>query len=289
MEYFYRCFTKIIRLQLDTSKEKDLDFWIERFCPNVEILSEKVNFDIGIECIDGIKYDYIVEKDYIRIYGKMNNYSSFLAKFITQVFQKLLIDEEILFVPASCVANNYNCLLILGDFWQGKTSTALNIVKKYNLNLISDNYVAIKNGKVIGATKYISKREEDTVNISSSLLNVNNRFFFKNLNFSNIDNLKINSFLLPFINCSDNNIHLISKEESKWYLYQKFIRLLSGESILFNGKLPSPFFLDKEKSILILNIVNELLNNVNILYVSSSMNKIIEEGFKCLDGAKTYE
>ena len=196
----------------------------------------------------------------------------------------MLINEEILFVPAACVANNNNCLLILGDFWQGKTSTALNVVKKYNLNLISDNYVAIKDGKVIGATKYISKREEDTTNISSSLLKVNNRLFFENLNFVNINNLKINGFLLPFINCRDNNIHLISKEESKWYLYQKFIRLLSGESILFNGNLPSPIFLDKDKSIIILNIVNKLLNNLNILYISSSMDTIIEEAFNCLDG-----
>lgn len=284
MEYYYKCFTKTLKLKLEMQKEKDLDFWIKRFCPNVEILIQKVNFDIVIECIDSIKYDYVVENNYIKIYGTMNNYSSFLAKFITQVFQKLLINEEILFVPAACVANNNNCLLILGDFWQGKTSTALNVVKKYNLNLISDNYVAIKDGKVIGATKYISKREEDTTNISSSLLKVNNRLFFENLNFVNINNLKINGFLLSFINCRDNNIHLISKEESKWYLYQKFIRLLSGESILFNGNLPSPIFLDKDKSIIILNIVNKLLNNLNILYISSSMDTIIEEAFNCLDG-----
>ena len=64
-------------------KEKDLDFWIKRFCPNVEILIQKVNFDIVIECIDSIKYDYVVENNYIKIYGTMNNYSSFLSKFIT--------------------------------------------------------------------------------------------------------------------------------------------------------------------------------------------------------------
>ena len=286
MEYYYKCFTKTVKLKLENLKEKNLDFWLERFCPNIEILTKKFNYDMSIECIDSIKYDYVVENNYITIYGKMNNYSSFLAKFITQVFQKLLIYEGILFVPAACVANNNNCLLILGDFWQGKTSTALNIVKKYDLNLISDNYVAIKDGNVIGSTKYISKRGEDTANISRSLLKVNNRFFFENLNFTNINNLKINNFLLPFINCGDNNIHLISKEESKWYLYQKFIRLFSGESILFNGNLPSPIFLDKDKSIIILNIVNELLNNLNILYISSSMDTIIKEAFKCLDGEK---
>lgn len=289
MEYYYKCFTIIIKLVLENEKEKDLDFWIERFCPNVEILNESINFDISIECFDSIKYNYIIENDNIKLYGKMDNYTSFLAKFITQVFQKKLIDDGILFIPAACIANKQNCLLILGDFWQGKTSTALNIAKKYNLSLVSDNYIAIKNCMVIGATKYISKRQEDATNVDNSLLKINNRYFFENTNSINTNNLNIRNFILPFINSSDNNIHLISNEESKWYLYQKFIRLLSGESVLFNGNLPSPIFLNKENSILILNIVNELLSNRSILYISSSMEKIINEGIKCLEGEKHHE
>ena len=286
MKYYYKCFTKIIKLVLEKEKEKELDFWIQRFCPNIEILTEEVNFDISIECFDCKEYNYIIQKDKIKLYGSMNNYSSFLAKFITQVFQKELIDEGILFVPAACIANKQNSLLVLGDFWQGKTSTALNISKEYNLNLVSDNYVAIKNCKIIGATKYISKREEDTNNINDSLLMINNRCFFENTNNLNIHNLNISNFILPFINSGDNNIHFISKEESKWYLYQKFIRLLSGESVLFDGNLPSPIFLDKENSSLILNIVNELISNRSIIYISSGMETIVNEGIKYLEGER---
>ena len=98
--------------------EKDLDFCIQRFCPNVEILNYEINFDIIIECFDSTKYDYVIQDHIIKLYGKMNNYSSFLAKFITQVFQKELINDEILFVPSACIANKKNSLLILGDFWQ---------------------------------------------------------------------------------------------------------------------------------------------------------------------------
>lgn len=285
MAYYYKCFTKVMKLVLE-KKEKDLDFWIQRFCPNVEILNKKTNFDISIECFDSTEYNYVIQNHSIKLYGKMNNYSSFLAKFITQVFQKELINDEILFVPVACIANKQNSLLILGDFWQGKTSTALNIARKYNLSVVSDNYVAIKNCRVIGATKYISKREEDTTNIDNSILKINNRYFFENSNCLNTNNLNISNFLLPFINSSDNNIHLISKEESKWYLYQKCIRLLSGESVLFNGNLPSPIFLGKENSILILNIVNELLLNRNIIYISSSMDMIVNEGIKYLEREK---
>ena len=182
MECYYKCFTKGIKLVLESEKEKDLDFWVQRFCPNVEILNEKINFDVCIECFDSTDYNYIIKNDKIKLYGKMNNYSSFLAKFITQVFQKELIKDEILFIPAACVANKQNGLLILGDFWQGKTSTALSIAKKYGLRLVSDNYVAIKNCRVVGATKYISKREEDTTNINNSLLKISNRYFFENTN-----------------------------------------------------------------------------------------------------------
>ena len=285
MAYYYKCFTKVMKLVLE-KKEKDLDFWIQRFCPNVEILNKKTNFDISIECFDSTEYNYVIQNHSIKLYGKMNNYSSFLAKFITQVFQKELINDEILFVPVACIANKQNSLLILGDFWQGKTSTALNIARKYNLSVVSDNYVAIKNCRVIGATKYISKREEDTTNIDNSILKINNRYFFENSNCLNTNNLNISNFLLPFINSSDNNIHLISKEESKWYLYQKCIRLLSGESVLFNGNLPSPIFLGKENSILILNIVNELLLNRNIIHISSSMDMIVNEGIKYLEREK---
>lgn len=286
MEYYYKCFTKVIKLKLESEKEKDLDFWIQRFCPNVEVLNSLVNYDISIECFDNKDCNYIIENNNIKLYGNMNNYSSFLAKFITQVFQKELIADEILFVPAACISDKQNSLLIVGDFWQGKTSTALNIANKYNLSVVSDNYVAIKNCKVVGATKYISKREEDTINISNSLLKINNRYFFKNINNLSVNDLNISNFILPFINSSDNNIHLISKEESKWYLYQKFTRLMCGESILFNGNLPSPIFLDKESSVLILDIVNKLLLNSNIIYISASMDKIVGEGIKYLSGGK---
>lgn len=282
MIYYYECFSKIIKLTLESNKLEELDFWLYRFCPSVNKIDSVDKYDISIECFESSFYDYLVDGNKIKLYGNMKNYSSFLAKFITQVFQKLLIYENILFVPAACVGNNKDCLLILGDFWQGKTSTALSIANKHNLHLLSDNYIAIKDGIVIGATKYISKRKEDSNNSDESLLIVNQRCFFENPYNLKFNDLKIKNFLIPFINSSNKEVHFISLEESKWYLYQKFIRLLSGETILFDGKLPSPIFLDKEASIIILNIVNKLLQENKILYVSSDMDTIVSEGFKIL-------
>lgn len=206
---------------------------------------------------------------------------SYIAKFITQCFQKLLIKENILIIPASCIANKNNALLVIGDFWQGKTSSAINISSKYKYNLISDNYVAIKDGYVIGTTSFISVRKEDIKDKNNSIFNVNDRYFYNN-KYCYDSNLKIIGFMLPYINNGDDNIHYISKEESCWYLYQKFSRLLCGETILFDGELTSPIFLNKSNSKKILKIVDDLLINNTIKYVSAPMNIIVEEGNKIL-------
>ena len=87
---------------------------------------------------------------------------------------------------------------------------------------------------------------------------------------------------MPYINDGDSNVHYISEEESDWYLYQKFTRLLCGETILFDGRLPSPIFLNKRDSKRILTIIDKLLINNRIKYVSASMNTIVEEGNKML-------
>ena len=183
------------------------------------------------------------------------------------------------------MSNYEKAILILGDFWQGKTAVAINMNIKYKLNIISDNYVAIKDGFVIGSTNYLSIRKENIKTNSKSILSINDRFFYKNFK-KRKKIVKITGFLLPHINSSDKNIHIISKEESIWYLYQKFTRLLSGETILFEGKLPSPIFLNKRNSKIILKIIYNLLIKNEIKYTSTSIDNIVEEGYEILNKEK---
>ena len=258
-------------------------FWLKRFCPSVEKLKkvELGKIDMNIMIIQSEKYNYSIKGNNVILYGQMHGNESYLAKFITQCFQKTLIKDNILIIPASCVSNGKEGLLVIGDFWQGKTSSAISISSSFNYDLISDNYVAIKNGVIIGATSFISVRKEDIESKTDSIFCVNDRYFYNN-KFCFNSNLKIIGFLLPYINNGDNNIHFITEEEAHWYLYQKFTRLLCGETILFDGKLPSPIFLNKSNSKKILNIVNGLLINNRITYVSASMDMIKEEGNKIL-------
>lgn len=283
MTFYYSCFNKIISIKLYEKANDMLDFWLKRFCPSIIKIqdSEKLKIDFEIIVVESKKTNYSIKNNKIILYGSIGNNISYIAKFVTQCFQKLLINENILIIPASCVANDNQALLVIGDFWQGKTSSALNISSTYNYNLISDNYVAIKDGYIIGATSFISVRKEDTTDKRNSIFSINDRFFFKN-KYCYKNNLKIVGFMLPYINKEDSNIHYISKEESYWYLYQKFSRLLCGETVLFDGKLPSPIFLNKSNSKRILTIVDKLLANNSVKYVSAPMNIIIKEGNKTL-------
>ena len=283
MTLYYNCFEKTISIKLYEITNEALDFWLKRFCPSIIKIqnSKKLKIDLEIRVVKSKKTNYSINSNKIVLYGSIENNISYIAKFVTQCFQKLLINENILIIPASCVAKGNIALLVIGDFWQGKTSSALNISSTYKYNLISDNYVAIKDGYVIGATSFISVRKEDIKDKNNSIFNINDRYFYNNKNCYS-SNLKIIGFMLPYINEGDSNVHYISKEESHWYLYQKFTRLLCGETILFDGRLPSPIFLNKNNSKKILTIIDELLINNSIKYVSASMNTIVEEGNKIL-------
>lgn len=283
MIFYYNCFNKKISIELYEISNDMLDFWLKRFCPNIIKIQDSVNLKNDLEIIikKSEKSNYRIKNNKIFLYGTIKDNISYIAKFITQCFQKLLIKENILIIPASCVANKNNALLVIGDFWQGKTSSAINISSEYKYNLISDNYVAVKDGYIIGTTSFISVRKENMKDKNTSIFNVNDRYFY-NKKYCYDSNLKIIGFMLPYINSEDNNIHYISKEESCWYLYQKFSRLLCGEAILFDGKLTSPIFLNKSNSKKILKIVEKLLINNNIKYVSAPMNIIVEEGNKML-------
>lgn len=273
---YYKCFDRVIALEIADVSEEKLNFWINRFCPSVEKINHTTNTDIVITYEYSKSNDYTIQNNNIILSGDKNNCESSLAKFITQVFQKLLINDNILIIPSACIANNdNNCILIIGDFWQGKTAVAVSVTDMYNYKLVSDNYVAIKNGRVIGATKYISVREEQRQD-NNHLLEINNRLFYPKDICNTKDGYKIVCIVNPHINSANHDIHYISTEESIWYLYQKYTRLLCGETILFDGKCPSPNFLNKENSKKVLKIVKNLLESVKLKYISASISDISE-------------
>lgn len=299
MEIVYSCFGKSILLSFPNNlgnNVSELDFWTKRFCPSIKSISFSDNYsvDYKIECVDSTHYSYRIYKNRIVISGIWYNYESFLAKFITQVFQNLLFDNNIVFIPAACVIKNNSAILIVGDFWQGKTSVALGFVNRYNFSLLSDNYIAIQNNTILGGTSYLSLKQENlhtSLDLQQNIFIHDNRAYFNKSECKTLITNKpqIIGILIPHINNNDNNFHFISYNDSVWFLYQKLTRLINGESVFFTDIIPSPNFNNKKKSKQILTYTTQLLQSCSLLYASASLDIIIDNSLKLFEKSHKYE
>ena len=223
MTFYYSCFNKKISIKLYEKSDDMLDFWLKRFCPSIKVQdSAQLKIDLEIIVIKSEKTNYSIKNNKIFLFGNIGDNISYIAKFVTQCFQKLLIEENILIIPASCVAKENKALLVIGDFWQGKTSSALNISSKYKYNLISDNYVAIKDGYIIGTTSFISVRKEDIKDKNNSIFSINDRYFYNNKYCYN-SNLKIEDKTLTLISYQrKNRIGIYIKNFQDYYVAKRF-------------------------------------------------------------------
>ena len=281
---FLECCNKRILFIVDGIPGINIDniiFWLERFCPALKILEESKEYNLSIECRISFENKLVESNGNYILFGKYNNNcESYLAKFVTQVFAKLIIEDDFLIVPAACVENEEkNVVLIMGDFGQGKTSVAHELIKNKKFKMISDNYVIIKNNKVIGSTKHLSVRKENIHYLKENDLKYffekDGRFFYKRES-EEILKSDILGIIVPFINNGDNNFHIFSDEEKIWFLYGKLSRIFNGETVLFDGSVPSPVMNNTQISQKILKITSELLKEIYIHYTSSSIEKIAE-------------
>lgn len=181
----YKCINKTVKVNIEKSinySEAELQFWLERFVPGISsINTKKTNFVINLKSSN---YNNIIEGDEKSILsGTFNKgFESSLAKYVSQIFAKLLIIDEYFLIPGACVEKDSNALILVGDVWQGKTSVACSLIENFNYYLISDNYLIIKDNKVIAGTKYISVREENKSLLdkihADILIERNNRKFY---------------------------------------------------------------------------------------------------------------
>jgi len=287
----YSCFGKSIKIGLPfPSQHINLKFWLERFCPGiVEDINSKA-FDYQIDCSTYIQNKYrVISENSIILYSSWDyDYSSFLAKFVTQVFQRLLNTNGLYIIPCACVTKNGKAVLFIGDYWQGKTSVALNTFKlDKEVEIVSDNYVIIKNNKVLCGTKYLSLREENITRYKS-IINTNSIKIVNARKYFEYNNSKkqgeIVGFIIPYINIGDDNFHIVSNEEAIWYLYQKLSNIIKGDTVLFNGQYPSPNLDNKTLSINRLKYINRLLTKSKLFYSSSNIDKISTYTLQILQG-----
>ena len=167
------------KIKIDNEK---LEFWLKRFCPCLKnVPSGKVDYQIYLTLDQN---EVVSANDFeSHIQGMWSNgCESFLAKYVAQVFQQLMLKDDILIVPAACITLNDSAILIMGDYWQGKTSVAM-YVKEHieGIKIISDNYIAVKDDKVIGHSSFVSLRKDNshTAIYGTSIVERNNRLFFE--------------------------------------------------------------------------------------------------------------
>lgn len=267
----------------------ELKFWIERFVPSVKISNSekfKTEEEFKIHCINDIgepRIKFHTLDEICLYYDWSKSTFGYLGKFVSQVFQSLLIEEGVFFLPGACVCRDKKAILYVGDYWQGKTSIAMGMIQEPRNLLISDNVVAFDGEKVLGGTKYVSFRKENsrhvlyTKRLTNRALEVNGRDFF-NLGDSNKiakQNVKLVAVVNAHINKGDNNIHKVPTEEALWYLNSKFSGLIKGDVLLFDGQIPSPSLDTEVGSLKRLNMVRNLLKNLELIYMSAPLDEIV--------------
>lgn len=278
---FLKCCSHHIKVSLcEKINKENFIFWLERFCPGVEKEENCDGFEIEIECIESSDSKIVESDNKVKIYGDWCDSEDFSAKYVTQVIQRLLVSNGELIIPGACVKTSEgHCILFVGDFWQGKTMSALNYARKFKKDIVSDNYVLIKNGKVFGGSKYLSTplAYNSQLHDNNVLHKVekNNRFFYENKYIceNNVE-MTIEDIFIPHINNGRGDKNVISKDESIWFLYQKFTRMLSGETVLFHGALPSPCYLNETNSKVILELVKKILEKSRLIYISSGIEEM---------------
>ena len=284
MKINYKNFDKIVSVdfkKISLEQIKTIDFWIKRFTPSAKV-SEKHKSHYRVTIKEHKNNCYKELFNHSIIMGKITGNEGAIGKYISQVFQKLVIDQKIIYVHASCVSKGDNGVIIIGDFGQGKTSVALEcIMQDKKAQLLSDNGIAIKDDKIIGYANSIALRTVNTtmldkINDKEIILKCDNMNFF-NFEPNLFDSINIKSIIIPHLNAEDNNIYNVDEEKGKWYLYNKLTSLLNGEAVLFNGSIPTKIFSTKKNLKIILDEVNTLTKRVPLKYVSCNFNGIVRE------------
>lgn len=269
---FFRCFDKTISVtypQTVIGEIEDTRFWISRFCPCAECVNHVDTPTLSIVCLEDTACYYTISSSQIRLYGFWNSFSSWLGKFVSQCFQSLVIESSIVFLPAASLFFGDASVLILGDFWQGKTTLSLSLMS-LGFNLISDNYTAVKNTVVLGGTRFLSVRSSMSHCVPDEyerLKDDNGRFFYERP-LVDIRSKTVSLLVSPNLCAKKLEMSVLDRQEALWYLFGKATRLINGEPLLFNGKLASPSFNDSRRADMVLTACHKLLEGTSAYVVS---------------------
>ena len=280
---YYSCFDKCVAIEFnncDIEMLERIDFWIKKFTPSVkEDKGELIDCFVYLENNSKINKVSETNKKSLLI-GNIKGNEGSIGKYVSQIFQKLVIKNGIIFVHGSAVSFKDRGVIIIGDYGQGKTSLALGCtIKDKRILLLSDNCVAIKDNKIIGSTSSISLRQANNKMLSKLLIDKSflhsNRVYYDYTSSVNND-INISSFVIPHINAEDNNNYIVPTDMTKIYLFEKFTSLLKGETILFDGKFSTKSNANKNNLNIILKEISLINDKIGLQYLSCSFDKLVD-------------
>ncbi|MGN6713644.1 hypothetical protein [Anaerocolumna jejuensis] len=263
-------------------------FWVHRFCSNAGIFvcdnCDAYNYTLYIQKADERLYMTEASSSLIGIENMSDNDYPWIAKYISQIFEYFFELDNTCQIHSVSIgdmvleSNNDKAIMLLGDYWQGKTSIAVTTTNKFSdLKILSDFYTTFSNGKTVGYNKMIQLHNSNChVSLSNEAVKqLDERTYFKNDNNDERERELI-GIVVPHIRASDNVVRRVAPDEAFWFIYEKISILISGVTILFQGKVPSISFDNEILKKNRLSITNELIK-IPMYYISTNAETIADE------------
>lgn len=277
------CVGKIsIISQIDLDME-ELLFWIQRFNVSAALVNEETkDYRFQIKLLRCPK-EYLVQLEDQLICGCSWDHFFYpeIAKLVSQILELYYERQQQYQLHASCVMHKKTnrCIVFVGDYWQGKSSCAFSLANlSPDYMLVSDNGILVKGNSIVDAVRFFSLNARNPLNRQFDSYSVikkrNGRCYYEIEREVVPFPLKICAILVPHINSTGKNIHIVPYEEAIWFLYQKFSNLIAGETILMNGKMPSPVYDNDQLRMARLNEVRNLLDRIPLLYAYAPLDTI---------------
>jgi len=262
---------------------KSFSFWVNRFCCNIQIniCAESVECDYTLYIQKAEKQMYLTETT-STMFG-LENISDkdypWIAKYVSQIFEYFFEHNNMCQIHSVSIGDdNGKAIMLIGDYWQGKTSSALMATKKHpNLKILSDYYTVYSNGKLTGYNEMIQLNNSNRhIKCSNEIVKMfDERTYYKD-DGNNKTERELVGIVVPHIRANDKLFRKIPANEAYWFLYEKISILISGVAILFQGKVPSISFDNINLKNNRLRIASDL-TKVPMYYISSDIESISDE------------
>lgn len=210
---------------------------------------------------------------------------TYILSFIYTLQQRLYISNSLFSLHSSAVAGTNKNFVIIGKAGSGKTTTALELVTKYNLKYLSNNKTVISsdNLNIEAGTKSITVRESMQNDLSKFIEpKVDSVYGRKVIKFNSkylgeFNNGLKTIFIKLQLNPAVGEFRQMEYDESMIFLYPQLLDISDREILLFNWTTPLPLtplsLAEKNKA---LNLAQKIHQRSAVYHLSGSLDFVCQ-------------